>query len=84
MASDFASVDIDVDDVAGIEVVHVAFERQGTRIFHGVEENRCDFTADADAAVALVGNVRNVVADIPQHRVRCRLTRGARAHDIAN
>ena len=69
VARDFTRIDIDIDDVAGVETINVAFERQGACVFHCIEENRGDLAADADAAIALVGNVRDVVADIPQHRV---------------
>ena len=69
VARDFTCINIDVDDVAGVEIINVAFEWQGACVFHRVEENRGDFAADADAAIALVRNIRDVVADKPQHRV---------------
>jgi hypothetical protein len=40
---------------------HVQLDRQGAGVFHGVEEDRGDLGADADAAVTLVRDVRDVV-----------------------
>ena len=65
----FARERIDVDHVAGVHVGDVTLERQGAGVFHGVEENRGDFAADADTAAALVRHIRDVVAEVPEHRV---------------
>ncbi len=75
MACDFACVDVDIDDVACVEIVNVAFEGERARIFHSVEEDRCDLTADADTPVAFVRDIGDVVADIPKYGVRRRLPR---------
>src|SRR5690606_5965293 len=75
---------VDVDDVASVHVLDVALEGEGACIFHGVEEDRGDLAADAHAAVTLVGNVRDVVADVPEYGVGGRFARGAGTDHIAN
>ncbi len=73
----FAFKRVDVNHVAHVQVVHVHFDRQRTGIFHGVEEDRCDFAAQHQTTAALVRHERNVVAHKPQHRVGSGFTRGA-------
>ena len=65
----FAFERVNVDYVAHVQVRHINFDRQRARIFHGVEENWRDFTAQTQAAAALVRHVRDIVAHKPQHRV---------------
>jgi hypothetical protein len=47
----------------------IDFDRQGAGIFHGVEEDRGDLGAEADAAETLVRDEGDVFAGEPQHRV---------------
>ncbi len=69
VSEDFAFIGVDVDDITGFHLVDITFDGQGAGIFHGVEENWRDLAAQTDTAVALVGNVGDVIADVPQHRV---------------
>ena len=72
--ADFAGVRVDIDHIAHVDVRYVELDRQGAGIFHGVVEDRGDLGAEAEAASALVRNVRNVVTEEPQHRVGGGLT----------
>ena len=69
VVADFAFERIDVDDIAHVQVVDVHFNRQCARIFHGVEEDGCNFAAQHHAAAFFIRHVRDVVAHKPQHRV---------------
>eukprot|EP00051_Salpingoeca_urceolata_P026859 m.479023 g.479023 ORF g.479023 m.479023 type:complete len:993 (-) comp21304_c0_seq1:94-3072(-) len=84
MGLDDAFVGVDVNDVAHVEVGDVHFEGQGARVFHGVVENGGNLAADADAAATLAGDVRDVVAHVPEERVGGRFAGRARADDVAN
>jgi len=73
--ADLASVRVQVDHVAHVDVRDIEFDRQGAGVFHGVVEDRGDFRAEAEATGALVRHVGDVVAEEPQHRVGRRFTR---------
>ena len=75
---------VNVDHVTGVHFFHVTLERQGTGIFHGVEEDRSDLAADADAAGALVRYERNVVTEVPQYGVGSRFTGRTGTHNVAH
>ena len=62
----------------------VAFDREGAGVLLGVEEDRRDLAAEAEAAVALVRHEGDVVAGPPDHRVGGGLARGAGADDVAD
>jgi hypothetical protein len=47
----------------------IEFDRQGAGIFHGVEEDRSDLGAEADATETLVRDEGDVFAGEPQHRI---------------
>ncbi len=72
------------DHVAHFQCRHIALDRQRAGILGGVEENRRDLAAQHDAAGALAGNVRNIRAHVPLHRVDRGLARGAGAHHVAH
>src|SRR5690606_8323247 len=67
--ADLAGKGVDVDDIAHLQLGDIHFDGQGARIFHGVEEDRCNLAAEADTAGALVRHERNVVTHKPKHRV---------------
>ena len=62
-------VNLQFDLVAHVHLAGVDFDRQRAGIFHGVEEDRRDLGAEADAAETLVRDEGNVFAGEPQHRV---------------
>ena len=80
----FAFIRVDVNHVAHVQVTDIHFNRQRTRIFHGVKEDRGNFAAEAQAAAALVRHVRNVVTHEPQHGVGCGLTGRTGTHNITH
>ena len=67
VVENFAVVGADFDHLAHFQLIHVRFEDQRARIFHGVVENRRDLAADADAAGFLVGHAGHVLPEEPQH-----------------
>jgi hypothetical protein len=81
---DLLVIGVDVDHVAHGHLRDVALDGEGAGIFLGVEEDRGDLVAQAEAAVALVGDEGNVVAGPPQHGVGGRLARGAGADHVAD
>ena len=81
---DFALVGIDGDHVARVHLGHVTLDRQGPGIFRRVEENRRNLAAQNHAAGPLVGNVGNVVADVPQHGVDRRFARRPRTDHVTH
>ena len=84
MVTHFAFVRVNVNHVTHVQVRNVHFDRQGARIFHGVEEDWRNFAAEAQAAAALVRHVRNVVAHEPQHGVGCGLTGRTGTHNVTH
>ncbi len=66
---DLAFVGIHVNDVTHFEIGDIDFDGQCTRVFLGVKEDRCDLATQRDAAKALVGDIRNVLARGPDHAV---------------
>ena len=56
-------IELDVGQMAMGDVI----ELQRARVFHGVIENRRDFGAQADAAKALVGHIRNILPGEPKY-----------------
>ena len=80
----FAFERVNVNHVAHVHVRHVHFNRQCARIFHGVEEYRCNFAAEAQAAAALVRHMRNVVTHEPQHGVGRGFTRRTGTDNITH
>ena len=80
----FAFERVNVNHVAHVHVRHVHFNRQCARIFHGVEEDRCNFAAEAQAAAALVRHMRNVVTHEPQHGVGRGFTRRTGTDNITH
>ena len=76
---------VEDDDVAGLDPRDVDFlDRQGARILGRVEENGGDQAAQDDSAAALVGDERDVLADVPKDRVAGGFTGGAGADDVAD
>ena len=69
MAGNSTCIHINVDNVASFQSLDVAFEGQGAGVFHGIEEDGRNLATYADTAVTLVGNMGDVVADMPEHRV---------------
>ena len=57
MTNYFSVVNANINDVAGIETVHVTFEGQSASIFHGVKKYGRNFAGNTDAATAFVGNI---------------------------
>ena len=84
MTRDAPFVGVDVDDIARRHLFHITFDGEGAGIFHGVEEDRGNLAADAHTAIALVRNVGNVVADVPQHGVGGGLARRTGAQYVAD
>ena len=80
----FAFERVYVNDVAHVQVAHIHFNRQRARIFHGIEEDRRNFAAQAQTAAALVRYVRDIVAHEPQHRVGGGFTRRTGTDNVAN
>ncbi len=74
----------DIDHVTHVHVADIAFKRQGTRIFHRIEEDRSNLAANTNATGSLVRNVRDVVTHVPQHRVGRRFPRRARSNHVTN
>mmetsp|Transcript_16437 Transcript_16437/g.22562 ORF Transcript_16437/g.22562 Transcript_16437/m.22562 type:complete len:600 (-) Transcript_16437:43-1842(-) len=88
---DLPLVGEDVDDVTHVHLAHVQLNGQRARILHGVEEDWCNVVpknqgalAIHDSALLLVGDARDVVAHVPEDRIRGRLAGGASAHDITH
>ena len=77
-------VDVQFDFVAHGHLAHVDFDRQGTGVFHGVEEDRGDLAAQANAAEAFVGDEGDVFAGEPEDGVGRRFARGAGANHITD
>jgi len=73
--ADFASVRVQVDHVAHVDVGNIEFDWQCASIFHGVVEDWSDFAAEAETTGTLVRYIRNVVAEEPQYGVGSRFTR---------
>src|SRR5690606_29161912 len=72
-----------VHHIAHVELADIAFDWQCAGVFHGVEEDRRDLSANAHTAITLVGDVGNVVAGVPQHRVGGGFARRAGTHHVA-
>ena len=64
-----ALVGTQLDHIAHGHLADVEFNRQRTRVFHGVVKNRGNLAAQTDAAKALVRHKRDVLAGEPEHRV---------------
>ena len=85
MVLDHAFVGVDVDDIAHVHLGDVAIgDRQRAGVFLGVEENRRDLAAQAVAAKALVGDVGDILAGPPQHRIGGGFAAGAGADHVAD
>ncbi|MNT18602.1 hypothetical protein D3C72_1538160 [compost metagenome] len=84
MVAHFTLVRVNVDHVAHVQVIDVHFNRQCAGIFHGVEEDRRDFTAQHYTTTALVRHVRDIVAHKPQHRVGGGFTRRTGADNVTD
>ena len=69
LIEDFSFVGEYLNDIAIIYVVHWCFKYQSAGIFHCIEEDRCDFAAEADATGSLVRNPGHVLTEEPQHGV---------------
>ena len=65
LIEDFAIVGKNLNYIAIIDIVYWGLKNQCTGIFHGVEENRRDFTAEADTAGALIGYAGHIVTKEP-------------------
>ncbi|OIQ79065.1 hypothetical protein GALL_392070 [mine drainage metagenome] len=83
-AGDPACVRVDHDHISRTELFDIALDRQRAGIFRRVEENRRNLAAQHDAAGALVGDMRNILAHQPLHRVDGGLARGAGADHVAH
>ncbi|MNE30997.1 hypothetical protein D3C80_1245410 [compost metagenome] len=70
----FAFERVNVNHVAHVQVINVYLDWQCTCIFHGVKEDRGNFAAEAQAAAALVRDMRDIIAHEPQHGVGRRFT----------
>ena len=57
----------DGDHITAVEAGDVAFDRQRAGVFSGIEEDRRDLAAKDDPAAALVRDVGDVVAGVPEH-----------------
>ena len=77
-------VNLQFDLVAHVHLAGVDFDRQRAGIFHGVEEDRGDLGAEADAAETLVRDEGNVFAGEPQHRVGGGLARRTGTDHVAD
>ena len=66
---DFAFIRQDVHHIAHFQAAHIHLNRQRAAVFLCIEENRCDFAAQAHAAEAFVRDERNVFAGVPNHGV---------------
>ncbi len=62
-------VDLQFDLVTHVHLAGIDFDWQCAGIFHGIEEDRSDLGAEADAAETLVRDEGNVFTGEPQHRV---------------
>mmetsp|Transcript_7519 Transcript_7519/g.14716 ORF Transcript_7519/g.14716 Transcript_7519/m.14716 type:complete len:408 (-) Transcript_7519:24-1247(-) len=78
-----ALLGVEVDDLSHLHVAHIKLDGERSRVLHRVEEDGGDLRPEADAARALVGHVRDVLAHEPQHRVGGALAGGASADHIA-
>mmetsp|Transcript_112737 Transcript_112737/g.158152 ORF Transcript_112737/g.158152 Transcript_112737/m.158152 type:complete len:628 (+) Transcript_112737:200-2083(+) len=74
MLLDDLLIDAQIDEVAHVHVFDIHLQRQCTRVLHGVEKDGRNHSADHEAAGALVRGARDVLAHVPQDRVRGRLT----------
>ena len=79
-----AVVRVDVDHVAHLEPGDVDLDRQRAGVFLRVEEDRRDLAAEADAAEALVGHERDVLAGVPRSRCWWRSCGRAGADHVAD
>ena len=57
------------DDIAHVQIINRALDRQRARVFKRVEEDRCNLAADDKAALLLVRHMGDFITDGPQHRV---------------
>ena len=69
VVENLAVIGADFDHLAHVQLLHVRFEYQCARIFHGVVENRRDLAADTDAAALLVRHTGHVLAEEPEYGV---------------
>ena len=72
------------DHITSVQVGDIAFDRQGTGVFSGVEKDRGDLAAKDHAACPFVGHMGNVIAGVPEHRIDGALAGAAGSHHITD
>ena len=55
------------DHITGVQFGDIAFDRQGTGVFSGVEEDWGDLAAKDHAARPFVGHMGDVITGVPEH-----------------
>ncbi len=74
----------DGDHITGVQLSDIAFNRQGAGVLGGVEEDRGDFAAKNHAARPFVGDMGNVIAGVPQHRIDGALAGASGSHHVTD
>ncbi len=70
------------DVIAGGKPACLALDREGSGILQGVGEDRSDAGAEDHAALTFVGNVRDVMTDVPEQGVHRALPRRPGTHHV--
>ena len=58
---------INDNHIASVTHDNIDVQRQTDRIFGGVKKNRRDFAAENNAGATFIGNMRNILSDMPLH-----------------
>mmetsp|Transcript_6402 Transcript_6402/g.11708 ORF Transcript_6402/g.11708 Transcript_6402/m.11708 type:complete len:239 (-) Transcript_6402:808-1524(-) len=77
-------VEVDINHIPHVHVLHVHLHRQRAGVLHGVEEDGGDHAAEHKTACALVRGEGDVVTHVPKDGVGSRLSGGARAHNVSD
>ena len=70
--------------VTGFQFGDIAFDRQGTGVFGGVEEDRGDLAAQDHAACSFVWHMGDVIAGLPEHGIYGAFAGAAGSHHVAD
>ena len=74
MPGNFSFIYINIDYIAGIQLIDITFKGKSPGIFHGIKKNRSNLAAYTDTAGSLIGNIRDIVADMPKYRISGRFS----------
>mmetsp|Transcript_29675 Transcript_29675/g.45391 ORF Transcript_29675/g.45391 Transcript_29675/m.45391 type:complete len:248 (-) Transcript_29675:1151-1894(-) len=56
---------ININSIAGIQVINIHLNGQRSGVFHSVEENRGNLSSNAHSSTLDIGHVRNIITHVP-------------------